>query len=185
MTWTDARIAELARLWAAGISASGIAEALGDVSRSAVLGKLHRLRLLKSRNAASAPRRFEGVPSAAPPVQPPTPPAAAASSAAAPEPPRSPWREEVFAPLPRSSPKPWLAREFAECAFPVGGEGAELVSCCEPTAGRSAYCARHHRIVFRPFSPAARAAEQRRWDNCAETWSGAAPLELDQERTAA
>ena len=53
MTWTDERIARLARLWSEGISAAGIARALGDgISRSAVLGKLQRLGLLKSRRPA-------------------------------------------------------------------------------------------------------------------------------------
>lgn len=183
MTWTDARIAELARLWAAGISASGIAERFGDVSRSAVLGKLHRLRLLRSREAASAPRRYEGPagpiparPSQALPRLAPTAP---------PEPPRSSWREEVFAPLPQSRPKPWLERALGECAFPVGGDGCDVISCCETATPGSAYCPDHHRAVFRPFSPTARAAEQRRWDKAADAWSGAASIESQDERTAA
>ena len=184
MTWTDARIAELARLWAAGVSASGIAEALGEVSRSAVLGKLHRLRLLRSRQEASAPRRYQGrVGGALLPRPPPmTRPGAARTP---PEPKHSPWRDEVFAPLAGSSPKPWLARELGECAFPVDGDGDGLVSCCARAAARSAYCPEHHRIVFRPFSPETRAAEQRRWDKAAEAWSGTTTAEAQMERTAA
>src|ERR1700740_1580912 len=60
MTWTDARIAQLTRLWTEGVSAAGIAESLGAVSRSALLGKLYRLQLLGSRKPASAPRRYDG-----------------------------------------------------------------------------------------------------------------------------
>lgn len=40
--WTDQRVSELKRLWQAGLSATQISPELG-VSRSAVLGKLHRL----------------------------------------------------------------------------------------------------------------------------------------------
>ena len=43
--WTHERIATLKRLWAEGKPASAIAEKLGGISRSAVLGKIFRLRL--------------------------------------------------------------------------------------------------------------------------------------------
>lgn len=167
MTWTDARIAELTRLWATGVSASGIATALGDVSRSAVLGKLHRLKLLGSRLPASAPRRYDGpaIAREAAPGRPATAFCEPDATSAALAPPRSPWREAAFAPLPGSAPRPWLTREFGECAFPVGGEETAVVSCCAPVQRRSAYCAAHHAIVF---MPAPRAAEQRRWAEAAE-----------------
>ena len=48
MSWTDERIAKLQKLWDEGLSASQIAEKLGDVTRNAVIGKAHRLGL-KSR----------------------------------------------------------------------------------------------------------------------------------------
>lgn len=44
MTWTDERISELARLWDTGQSASVIGRLLG-VSKNAVVGKAHRMRL--------------------------------------------------------------------------------------------------------------------------------------------
>jgi|SRR5215472_9013377 len=43
--WNEARVALLARRWAEGASASMIALELGGVSRSAVLGKIFRLKL--------------------------------------------------------------------------------------------------------------------------------------------
>jgi GcrA cell cycle regulator len=49
--WTAERIALLRRLWADGETAAAIAERLGDVSRSAVLGKVFRLRLRTKRAA--------------------------------------------------------------------------------------------------------------------------------------
>ncbi len=174
MTWTDARIVRITRLWADGVSASGISEALGDVSRSAVLGKLHRLGLLGSRLPASAPRRYDGR------AQAPAPAARGAlvasaparpRAAAPPTPPSSPWREAAFTPLAGTAPRPWLTRAFGECAFPVGGEGEAIVSCCAPTQRQSGYCAAHHRIVFKPAAPPTRAAEARRWAEAAESWA--------------
>ena len=43
--WTDERVGTLKELWLAGVSASGIADRLGGVSRNAVIGKVHRLGL--------------------------------------------------------------------------------------------------------------------------------------------
>ncbi len=43
--WTEERVSELSRLWNAGHSAAQIAERLGDVTRNAVIGKVHRLGL--------------------------------------------------------------------------------------------------------------------------------------------
>jgi GcrA cell cycle regulator len=45
MTWTDERIAILKHDWTDGYSASQIAQRLGDVTRNAVIGKVHRLGL--------------------------------------------------------------------------------------------------------------------------------------------
>jgi GcrA cell cycle regulator len=45
MSWTDERIEQLKTMWEAGQTASQIAEALGGVSRNAVIGKAHRLGL--------------------------------------------------------------------------------------------------------------------------------------------
>jgi GcrA cell cycle regulator len=96
MSWTDERIDALRKMWEAGQTASQIAEALGGVSRNAVIGKAHRLGL-QSRpspvkpndpaDAAPAPARkvaapVEAAPRPAPtPAAPPTPAPAAISSA--------------------------------------------------------------------------------------------------------
>lgn len=45
MNWTEERVALLRRLWKEDFSASRIAAELGGVSRSAVIGKIHRLGL--------------------------------------------------------------------------------------------------------------------------------------------
>lgn len=48
MSWTRYRVARLEELWAAGMSASEIAQELGGTSRNAVIGKLNRLGLADS-----------------------------------------------------------------------------------------------------------------------------------------
>ena len=45
MAWTNERVEELKNLWSEGLSASQIAKRLGDVTRNAVIGKVHRLGL--------------------------------------------------------------------------------------------------------------------------------------------
>ena len=45
MSWTDEKVEKLKELWSKGHTASQIAEALGDTTRNAVIGKAHRLNL--------------------------------------------------------------------------------------------------------------------------------------------
>ena len=45
VSWTDERVDLLKKFWADGLSASQIAAKLGGVSRNAVIGKVHRLKL--------------------------------------------------------------------------------------------------------------------------------------------
>ena len=52
MSWTEEKVAKLKELWSKGHTASQIAEALGDTTRNAVIGKAHRLNL-----EASAPSK--------------------------------------------------------------------------------------------------------------------------------
>ncbi len=58
MSWTDERVELLKKLWMEGLSASQIANELGEgVTRNAVIGKVHRLKLsARAKPASSAPR---------------------------------------------------------------------------------------------------------------------------------
>lgn len=51
--WTPERVEHLRKMWAEGLSATQIARVLGSITRSAVLGKVNRLKL-QSRQASSA-----------------------------------------------------------------------------------------------------------------------------------
>ena len=61
MAWTDDRVEQLKKLWSEGLSASQIATRLGEVTRNAVIGKVHRLglagRATVSRPKALRPRK--------------------------------------------------------------------------------------------------------------------------------
>jgi GcrA cell cycle regulator len=59
MSWTDERVETLKRMWAEGASASQIAKELGQVTRNAVIGKVHRLGL--SNRVMPGERPEEGV----------------------------------------------------------------------------------------------------------------------------
>ena len=56
MSWTVEKISKLKELWGKGSTASQIAEIIGGISRNAVIGKAHRLKLsskIKARNTSS------------------------------------------------------------------------------------------------------------------------------------
>lgn len=55
MNWTDERVELLKKLWTEGLSASQIAAQLGNVTRNAVIGKVHRLKLSSRGRATAAP----------------------------------------------------------------------------------------------------------------------------------
>src|SRR5579883_2198573 len=59
LTWSDERVEQLKKLWESGLSASQIAAELGNVTRNAVIGKVHRLGLSGRAKspAAAAPRQ--------------------------------------------------------------------------------------------------------------------------------
>ena len=64
MNWTDERVELLKKLWAEGLSASQIATQLGGVSRNAVIGKVHRLKLSARGRTQAAQPRVKKAPSA-------------------------------------------------------------------------------------------------------------------------
>jgi GcrA cell cycle regulator len=68
MSWTDERVALLKKMWCEGKTAAEIAKELGDVTRNAVIGKAHRLRLsnrvspIQQNNKKPAPKLPEEKP---------------------------------------------------------------------------------------------------------------------------
>ncbi len=112
MSWTDERIATLKTMWEAGQTASQIAEALGGVSRNAVIGKAHRLEL-QARPSPVKPNDPEAKAAAAAE-------ASASAAATAPEPVAAPEPVEVETPKPAPVVPPVVAA--AKPAAPVEPE---------------------------------------------------------------
>lgn len=148
--WTEERVEKLKALRSAGYSAGIIANELGGVSRSAVLGKLHRLGLFGSHKAG---KRHKGGPKPNPRVE------ALAM----------PVRKMSAAPLPlpqEDAPKGPLV-SFADlephhCRAIYGHpkDGGEWGYCgCERVPG-SSYCAEHMQRFYFTWAPKAK-AEQR------------------------
>jgi GcrA cell cycle regulator len=133
--WSSDQIDELRRLWAGGATAEAIGEHLGGLSRSAVLGKIFRLRLDQDR-PDSAPTT-DAVAHAAKPVRRR----------------RSPRRKT---PPPRPVVKTRLGvldLENCHCRWPIGRPGAGRVFffCAKPEADVSRgipYCPQHMRRAY-------------------------------------
>jgi GcrA cell cycle regulator len=155
--WPEARVEALTRAWREGLSASQIARRLGGgLTRSAVIGKLHRLGLCGGAKP-SAPRtpatattmhgRFDRSGSAplkivwSKPVLDVAPAPVFRAAASAGPPPSAPGAKYLRDMGPR------------ECRFGLGdpgaGNGALQLFCAAPTTGHP-YCARHRAIVILP-----------------------------------
>jgi len=128
MSWTDERIDTLKTMWEGGQTASQIAEALGGVSRNAVIGKAHRLGLQArpspvKPNApeavkAEAPAPAPATPAPAPAPKPVAPPAASAAPAA--DPPAVEPKPAPEGPVMRSvGPGGFLRQNPGEQAAPI------------------------------------------------------------------
>ncbi len=154
--WPDARVEALKRAWREGLSASQIAGRLGGgLTRSAVIGKLHRLGVSSGRKP-SAPRVAVA----------PSPPREAAKPGSAPLQLRWPIPILVAPPIspasgaPPCGPGPKYLRDMTprECRFGLGdpgpGNGAFQLFCAAPTSGH-AYCAHHRAIAILQPEPIA------------------------------
>ncbi len=134
MSWTDERIAQLKKLWEKGLTASQIAEALGNgLSRNAVIGKAHRLGLksrpspVKSAESAAEAPAEKAVKPAEAEAQAPVAAAPAEKPAAKPRAakPAAPVRE-------KAAPAPAQATEAAPAPAPAAAPAAEDAAAFEP-----------------------------------------------------
>jgi GcrA cell cycle regulator len=144
----------LRKLWAEGFSASQLATKINHAfrdasySRNAVIGKVHRLKLPR-RAAVSANSRYGLA------LKDPTKasnasrkrrasPAVAGSGAVTENPPspppRLPVKEAAFTPLKGVEPVPFGS---PGCKWPVGGEGADLLTCGATRQDGRPYCTTH------------------------------------------
>ncbi len=141
MSWTDERIERLKTMWAEGLSASQIARSLGEVTRNAVIGKVHRLGL--SGRVAPAARVERPRPVSAPPPRPVAPRVAPAMRA-------EPVQIESYEPMPETAVTV-LDLSASVCKWPIGDPTDPAFRFCGRRAGTgSPYCEAHARLAYQP-----------------------------------
>lgn len=164
MNWTDERVELLRKLWAEGLSASQIAAQLGGVSRNAVIGKVHRLKLSSRGRAAPAQTRQKKAKPAAPKAAKPasTPPRPVPQTVGAtalkveiePEPaPRPVTQADDGVVVPISRRLKLVELSERTCKWPNGDPlNEDFHFCGAASKDGSPYCAYHARLAYQPVS---------------------------------
>ena len=143
MAWTEDRVELLKKLWAEGLSASQIARTMGDVTRNAVIGKVHRLGLSgrATTSRADRPRR------ATIPKPQPKPVVAEPASVA-----EATLSNGEFATV--------MTLNGVMCRWPIGDPGAtDFHFCGNQTESGDPYCTAHAELAYQPTN---RTRERRR-----------------------
>jgi len=156
MSWTDERVETLKKLWTDGLSASQIATSLGEVTRNAVIGKIHRLGLSgRVRAGVAQPVRKQKA-QAPVTVRRAARPAAAVGNAALQLEPAFAMAVET-APQPMATVVPMTERVTImmlteqTCRWPMGDPGSEAFSFCgRRSEANIPYCTTHARIAYQP-----------------------------------
>lgn len=127
MAWTDEKIEKLKKLWGKGLTASQIAAEIGDgITRNAVIGKAHRLKL------PSRPSPVKGA--ATPKVEKPEEP-----------------KKETPVEAKRTS---LLELTEQTCKWPIGHPGdPDFYFCGKPSRPGVPYCREHCKMAFQAQLP--------------------------------
>ena len=143
-SWTPERVAILTRLWADNKSCAEIANALGGVTRNAVIGKAHRIKLPRriDQSATEEKRRQQK---------------AAWQSKGSPRAPKTnpkPQPTKVVAMPPTSDHVPFAQAARYTCHYAMDDPSipgtADTPVCGAPKAEGGSFCAFHMKIVWRP-----------------------------------
>jgi len=179
MNWTDERVELLKKLWSEGLSASQIAAELGGVSRNAVIGKVHRLKLSgRGKTTKASPRVRKGA-TPQQPIRPVVPEIEEAVISRASVPPLTPQasnpkdakiefsndlmtdvtvdNSDVVIPMSRHLSLLQLSENT--CKWPIGDPLSEDFYFCGADSGESSpYCSYHSKLAFQPVSDRRRKA---------------------------
>jgi GcrA cell cycle regulator len=168
MGWTEERVAELKKLWAEGHSASQIAKRLGNVTRNAVIGKVHRLglsgRATPSRPVKRPPRLARPKPQQVPrqaTVRTTNTGAVAVRDQAAAAPHVEAETRVEPQRLPNGDMVTVLTVKDSMCKWPIGDPADSAFGFCgHATVESSPYCADHARVAFQPAKKRERRARE-------------------------
>src|ERR1041384_717547 len=151
MSWTDERVEVLKKLWTDGLSASQIAAELGGITRNAVIGKVHRLRLSGRAKSpsSSAPRggkpRSHMLRGGRPPMGGTTALALACEMEQEPEP------ELIENIIPIGQRRTLLELNEDTCRWPIGDPATtEFFFCGGKPLTSLPYCSYHSRVAYQP-----------------------------------
>ena len=153
MTWTDERVEQLKKLWADGLSASQIAAQLGNITRNAVIGKVHRLGLSGRAKSPSTSAPRPRKPRSASHMLRISRPSMRGNTALAHayemelEPDPVPYDNVI----PIGQRRTLLELNEDTCRWPIGDPGsAEFFFCGGNTVTSLPYCAYHSRVAYQP-----------------------------------
>ena len=136
MSWTEDRVALLKKLWGEGKTAAEIAGTLGGVTRNAVIGKAHRLKLSNRMSPIQQHKKTKA-------------PVAANNSAppAAPVAPKRRRKKDID--IPRGKGLSLIDLTPSMCRWPSGDPQEEDFGFCAETCAPSMpYCEEHARIAY-------------------------------------
>ncbi|MET3559619.1 GcrA cell cycle regulator [Bartonella japonica] len=168
MSWTHERVELLKKFWSEGLSASQIAAQLGGVSRNAVIGKVHRLKLPGRGKTAQAVSRAQKTP-----ISPSSSRIRRTTSTVMPADTTScnvgatalkmefieedviendvPTKSDVIVPISRQLNLLQLSENT--CRWPVGDPlSSDFHFCGADSSENSPYCTFHAKIAFQPIS---------------------------------
>ena len=148
--WTDERVERLKTLWAAGLSCSKIASALGHVTRNAVIGKVTRLGLdLRGKGGNyNGNQRSNPGPKSRPRVAKPAAITLRQPKVSHESPEIKAMRCDEITPLNVSL----LDLAHGQCRYPYGetGVGDGVLFCGHPAVKDRSYCASHFTLTIKP-----------------------------------
>jgi len=155
LTWSEDRVEQLKKLWEAGLSASQIAAELGNVTRNAVIGKVHRLglsgRAKSPSSAAPRPRKARPAQHMMRVSRPVSRGNTALAHAYEIENEAEP--ELIDNIIPIGQRRTILELNEQTCRWPVGDPGSgDFFFCGGNTLGGLPYCAYHSRVAYQPAS---------------------------------
>lgn len=153
-SWSDKQDEALAQYWTEGLSASQIAERISGKSRSAILGRAHRLQLASRKKNYEPRHKTDGRSARVQKIRPPRPEKPKPSLALR-------ANCKILPAIPQAEPRPdrpgvsEIGAYGKECRWPIGNPGRPEFHFCGGAVTRNgtSYCDHHYAVAYRPVKP--------------------------------